>query len=64
MSMILDTPTVPSRNITISSFAHRNTTMASIVKCKTFSIITRVFLINVLITAIILKCLTLKKVND
>ena len=64
MSMILDTPTVPSRNITISSFAHRNTTMASIVKCKTFSITTRILLIKVLITAIILKCLTLKNINN
>tara|TARA_Y100000766_G_scaffold108605_1_gene92899 strand:+ start:96 stop:290 length:195 start_codon:yes stop_codon:yes gene_type:complete len=52
MSIILDTPTVPSRNIKNSSFAHKNTTMTSIVRCKTFSITTRIFLIKVLIVAI------------
>ena len=52
MSIILDTPTVPSRNIKNSSFAHKKTTLASIVRCKTFSITTRIFLIKVLIVAI------------
>ncbi len=51
--MMLDTPTDPSRNITISSLAHKKTTIARIVRCSVFSITTNVFLINVFMAAIL-----------
>ena len=60
---MLDTPTDPSRNIKTSSFAHKYTTMTSIVRCKTFSIITKIFFIKLFIVAIALINLSSKYIN-